>query len=203
MKKYIYEGKNKEQILNLALYELNVNENELLYNIKEEHNGLLKGKKYIIEYIKYSDIVDYAKEILSEILKNMNISYDIETILKDEILKINIYSEKSSIIIGKKGGTLDSLQTFIRQAILTEVGEYIQIIVDVENYKEKQTHFLQKNAKNAAKEVQKTKIDIKLDPMKAYERKVVHDTLTNFKNIETISEGKEPNRYVIIKYKND
>lgn len=203
MKKYLYEGKNKDQVLNLAFYELNVNEENMIYNIKEESNGFLKGKKVVVECIKFQDIADYAKGILNEILKGMNIDSKIEMSLKNQIISLNIHSDKNSLIIGKKGHILDALQTFIKFAIYNEVEKYINIIIDVEGYKEKQVYFLQRDTKKVARDVLKTKEQIKLDPMKAYERKIVHDVLNNYKNIETISEGVEPNRCVIVKYKED
>lgn len=203
MERYVYEGKNKDQVLNLALYELNVNESDIIYNIKEESSGFLKGKKCIVECIKLQDIALYAKEILTKILKAMNIDSRIEVSLKNQIIRLNVHSENNSIIIGKKGHILDALQTFIKFAVFNEVEKYITIIIDVEGYKEKQTYFLQRDAKKVAKEVLKTKEQVKLDPMKAYERKVIHDILNNYKNIETISEGVEPNRCVVVKYKED
>lgn len=201
MKKYIYEGKSVDQTLNLALYELNVNNEDLVYSVKEEKAGLLKGKKYLLECIKIDDIIIYTKELLQTILDSMNIESKIETKYRDNIININIHSNNNSILIGKKGHILDALQTYTRQAVFNEVGKYIQISIDVENYKDKQAYFLRRDAKKIAKEVIKTKIDVKLDPMKAYERKIIHDALNNYKNIKTESEGIEPNRYIVIKYK--
>ena len=200
MEKYVYEGKTKDQVLNLALYELNVNEKEIIYNVKEENAGLFKGKKIIIECIKIKDIANYAKELLLEILKGMKIEAKIESTIKEDFIKLNIHSENNSIIIGKKGHILDALQIYIKNAINNETNKFLKITVDVEGYKDKQAYFLERDAKKVAREVLKTKTDIKLDPMKAYERKIIHDILNNYRNIETISEGIEPNRCIVIKY---
>ena len=77
---------------------------------------------------------------------------------------------------------------------------YIDLSIDVENYRQKQDYFLEKNAKKIGREVTLSKINIKLDPMNSYERKIVHSALQNFKYIKTESEGKEPNRCVVVKY---
>ena len=201
MEKYIYEGKTKEQVLNLMLYELNVNENDLIYKEKEENMGFLKGKKTVIEAYKISEIAEEAKKILTELLDGMKISSNIETMVKEKTIKLNIHSKNNSIIIGKKGHILDSIQYFIKNVIVNEIGDNINLIIDVESYKDKQKYFLERQAKKIVKEVLKTKQDIKLDPMKAYERKIIHDALSKYKNIETISEGIEPYRCIVIKYK--
>ena len=73
------------------------------------------------------------------------------------------------------------------------------IILDVENYKDKQQARLERLAKSLAREVVKTKIEVKMDNMNAYERRIVHSILSNNSKVQTISEGEEPNRHVIIK----
>ena len=77
---------------------------------------------------------------------------------------------------------------------------YVNLSVDVENYKEKQNYFLEKKVKKIAREVTLTKIAVKLDPMNSYERKLVHEAIQGFKYISSESEGEEPNRRVVIKY---
>lgn len=201
MEKYVYEGKNKDQVMNLMLYELNVNEEDIVYKEKEESGGFLKGKKCVIEAYKLEEIAKFVKEFLEELLSGMKVDSKIEVIVKDETINLNIYSKNNSIIIGKKGHILDAIQTYTKNMLFHKINNNVKIIIDVENYKQKQNYFLRKDAKRIAKEVLKTKTDIKLDPMKSYERKIIHDTLNSYKNIETQSEGEEPNRYIVVKYK--
>ena len=90
---------------------------------------------------------------------------------------------------------------YVRQAIYNVVDLYVNVSVDVERYKAKQTYFLEKKVKKIAKEVLDSKGEVRLDPMDSYTRKIVHTALQNFKNISTESEGEEPNRCIVIKYK--
>ncbi len=204
MEKFKYEGKTLEEALNVALYEMNVNENEIIYTEKEEKKGLLKGKKIVIECVKLSDVGTLAKEVLQEVLENMGVKKaKIEVKTKDSVITLNVHSENNAIIIGKKGHILNAIQTYIKQAINTETSNFVKIIVDVENYKEKQIYFLQRDAKKVAKEVLRSKERVELDPMTSYERKVVHDALSTFKNISSNSEGEEPNRRIVIEYIKD
>ena len=103
-------------------------------------------------------------------------------------------------MIGKNGHILDSIQTYVRQALLNALDLYVNITIDVEGYKEKQNYFLEKKVKKIARDVTLSKVDVKLDPMNSYERKVVHSALQGFKYVKTESEGEEPNRCVVIKY---
>ena len=117
----------------------------------------------------------------------------------DNYIKITMHSENSSILIGKGGRTLASIQTLLRSALSAQTGMRINVIVDVENYRIRQENNIERLAKKLAKEVLKTKEPITMDSMNSYERRIVHNVLGNFKGITTESEGEEPNRKVVIK----
>ena len=199
MKKYIYEAKTEEEAILNALNELNVKDDELIYNTKEETTGLLKKKKYVVEVVLKSDVLEYAKKFIKDIIEGMGLTVNLETRRTDQNLQIKIHTDNNGIIIGKNGRTLTSIQTILRQAIYAKTGVYVNIVLDVENYKEKVAKNIEFLAKKLAKEVQKTKIDVKMDSMNSYERRLVHEILKDFKGIKTESEGEEPNRYVVIK----
>lgn len=200
MEKYKFQAKSEEGLLEKALTELNVKKDEIITKTYEEKGGLFSGKKYTLEVVKLSDVASVGKEILDELLKGIGIKANIETKVRDSQVKYEIFSQSNSLLIGKKGHILDAIQTYVRQAIFNAVDLYVNITIDVENYKEKQNYFLEKKVKRIARDVTLSKVDVKLDPMNAYDRKVVHAALQGFKYIKTESEGEEPNRYVVIKY---
>ena len=103
----------------------------------------------------------------------------------------------------KNGKNLSSLQTIIRQIINSNVKTDLQIILDVENYKEKRITHLERMAKQIAKEVKYSKQEVKLEPMNSYERRVIHNALSKNKYVYTESVGEEPNRCVVIKLKEE
>lgn len=199
MKIYIYEGKNEEELILEALKELNVKEDEMLYNIKEETAGLLKKKKLTLNVVLKTDIIEYSKKFLKDIVNSMGLELNIETKRAENAISIRLYSNNNSLLIGKNGKTLQSLQTILRQSLYVKTKMHINVILDVENYKEKQHKNIEFLAKKLAKEVRQTKIEIKMDRMNSYERRLVHEILKDFKGIKTESEGEEPNRYVVIK----
>lgn len=201
MEKYKFQSKNQEDLLEKALTELDVKETEVITKMSEEKGGLFGGKKYTLEVVKLSDIAELGKDLLKELLNDLNVKANVETKIRENQIKYQIHSENNSILIGKNGHILDSIQVYVRQAIYTAIDLYVNITIDVENYKEKQNYFLEKKVKKIAREVTLSKVDAKLDPMNSYERKIVHDALQGFKYIITESEGEEPNRCVVIKYK--
>lgn len=200
MKKYEYNGKTKEEAINLATKELNVSENNLIINVLEEKNNLLK-KNVKIEVINYNDIIDTIKETINEITKLMGLTINLEVRRREDNITIKIFSDHNAVLIGKNGSTIEALQTIIRQIIHNETNNFISIILDVENYKDKKNHNIEMLAKRVAREVAKTKFETKLDSMNSYERRLVHSTLANDKYVYTESIGEEPNRCVVIKPK--
>lgn len=200
MEKYKFQAKSSDGLLEKALNELNVKEEDVLTKVYEEKGGLFSGKKYTIEVVKLEDVAQLGKEVLKELLNSLNIIANIETKIREGKIKYEIYSKNNSVLIGKKGHILDSIQTYVRQAIFTAIDIYVNITIDVEKYKEKQNYFLEKKVKKIAREVTLSKVEVKLDPMNSYERKIVHEALQGFKYIITESEGEEPNRCVVVKY---
>ena len=200
MEKYKFQAKSEDGLLEKALLELNLKEEDVITKTYEEKGGLFSGKKYTLEVVKLSDIASLGKEVLEELLNNMKIKSNIETKIRESQIKYEIFSQNNSMLIGKKGHILDSIQTYLRQTIYNAVDIFVNVSVDVEKYKEKQNYFLERKVKKIARDVTLSKVDVKLDPMNSYERKVVHSALQGFKYIKTESEGEEPNRCVVIKY---
>ena len=203
MKFEIFEGKTIEDAKNAALSQMNVSESEILFKTEEKKGKLFKATTYIFKAIKISDIQNFLKTKTTELLNNMGIDVRIESSIRDEQINLKLYSDKNNILIGKNGQTLLAIQTILRQIVYNQLDIYPYVLIDVENYKEKKISNLERNAKKIAKEVLKTKIDVTLDDMNSYERRIVHNALSEFKNITTTSEGEEPNRHVVIKYKED
>ncbi|MBR4261961.1 MAG: KH domain-containing protein [Bacilli bacterium] len=199
MKKYEFSGKTREEALEAAINELNVKEEDLIITEKEVKGGLFKGKKVVLEVIVAKDITDFVKESLKNITKAMGIEVNIESKVRDEMLTVSLYSENNNILIGKNGRTIDALSTIIKQMVTNETGKPFKFNLDVADYKLKQQKRIESLAKRVARDVKRSKIEAKLDPMNSYERRIIHNILNDNKFVYTESEGEEPNRYVVIK----
>ena len=200
MKKYTYQAKTYEEAKNIALASLMEQESNLY--IKEiENTNKLFNKKSVIEVIKKDDIVDHIKELVKDITNDMGLTINIEVKKKDDILNITIYADNNAVLIGKNARTLNALTTIIKQSIYKEIDENYKFVLDVSEYKQKREWNLEKMAKRIAREVAKSGVEAKLEPMNSYERRIIHNTLGNNKKVYTESFGEEPNRCVVIKLK--
>ena len=203
MEKYTYVGKTEEEALDLGLDELGLTKDDVLYNIKEQKGGLFKSKKVEIEVIEKREVVKDIKDYLIKLLKNMGYSVNIEVKNKEEVPKYIIFSDNDALLIGKNGKNLKALSLVVSGYLNKELGRNYKFVIDVNEYKEKREHSLERLAKRIAREVGQTKVEAKLDPMNSYERRIIHNILTNNKKVYTESEGEEPNRCVVIKPKEE
>ena len=202
MKKYTYQAKTFEEAKNMALAEL-MEQQENLYIKEIENSTKLFNKKSVIEVVKKEDVLEYIKELIKSITKYMGLTVNMEVKKRDDNVTISLYSDNNAILIGKDARTLNALTTIIKQSVFNQIGTYYNFVLDVSEYKEKQQYFIEKAAKKTAKEVARTKVEAKLEPMNSYERRIVHNALTNFRGVYTESEGVEPHRYVVIKPKKE
>lgn len=198
MEKISKIGKNAEQVLEDILKENNLNKENIIYTKNEIKKGLFKSESVEVIVYEKSKIFEVVKQFLTEIITNLGLEVSFEQTTKDNIPEIRLISNNNAILIGHNGNTLKSLEILARQKILMETGIYFIFSLDVENYKDKKKSRLERLAKQTAKEVVKTNIKVSLENMNAYERRIVHNALTNFKGVSTKSEGEEPNRHVVI-----
>ena len=199
MEKIIKDGKVTEEVLEEILAENSLTKDEIVYASHDKKGKLFQGNLKEVTVYKKTDINDAIKEFLKEIIENMGLEVSFEVVTKDERTTIKMYSNNNPIIIGKNGHTLKALENLVKQKIQNDTGIFYKINLDVSNYKEKIQKSIERLAKNTAREVAKTKIPVALDNMTSYERRIVHNVLTDFKGVKTESEGEEPNRHVVIK----
>ena len=204
MEKHRYIGKTKEEAISNATIDLQeTQDNLIIKELDEIKGGLFKSKKIEIEVVERREVIKYIKEYIQKLLKNLGFTANIEIKNKDEIPTYTIYSDNDALLIGRNGKNLKALTVVTSQHILNELGKNFKFIIDINSYKEKREKSLEYLAKKVAREVANTKIEAKLDSMNSYERRIIHNTLTNNKKVYTESEGEEPNRYVVIKPRED
>ena len=198
MEKITKTGKDINKILDEIMAENNISKEEYLYSSKILKEKLF-GNLFEVNVFLKSDIRKEIKRIIEEIVSNMGLEVSIEISNKDDRPTYRVYSNNDKVLIGKNGNTLKALELLTKQAILNETGIYYKFSIDVSDYKEKNIKRLENFAKKMAKEVQKTNVEVALDNMTSYERRIIHNCLTDFKGIKTESEGEEPNRHIVIK----
>jgi spoIIIJ-associated protein len=200
MKKTIIEAKNMEELKLKAVEQMKEPLERLTIEIVNEKKGFLGIGSLLTAEVKLN--VNPAEEglrFLKNVISDMGMDSKIEMINQNGEIKYNIYSDSNPLLIGREGSTIDALQFLTRQVISKYSDDRLICTVDVGGYKQKRKMQLEILATKVAKEVARTKIEVRLDPMNSYERRVIHTKLSEWRDVYTESVGDEPNRSLIIK----
>ena len=194
-----YTKKTLEECLQEAATELNCEINDLMYEVEEEKKGLF-SKKVTIAVTETEDVIEFAEEYITDVCHSLGLDVSLKTFYRDDIIKILIETNHNSILIGKNGASLQSLNELTKLAVSSKFKRKFKILLDVGAYKDKKYFKVISIAKRAAKQVSKTHVDVILNPMTPDERKKVHNALTSWKNIKTESIGDGKDRRIVVKY---
>ena len=204
----VLEEENKKSFFSILTprvvkVELTLKENAEKSNNYEKRDNYEERPKR--EYSKDMTSIENSKNVLDEFLnswiKKIDESLNYSIKIEDYTIYIDINGNASGMLIGYRGETLNSLQSILSNIGNKNSNEKIKILVDIENYRAKREKVLDELAKKVAKTVLKTGKSITLEPMTPYERKIIHNSLQSFKNIENYSIGEGNNRRVVISKK--
>lgn len=226
-KSIISEGKTTNEALENGLKQLNVSkkmvdikvlENEekrsffsilaprvvkVELTLKEEKTREIKSKKEIVLSLEEQNkAIENIEQFLKE-LKNAlpeDTKYKIEK--SERYINVTLNSKNLGFLIGYRGETLYAMQNILSSIAGKNIQNKVRVILDIEGYKEKREKTLEDLAEKVAKTVIKTKKSVKLEPMQAYERKIIHSKLQQNDKVETTSIGEEPNRRIVVSLKN-
>lgn len=193
----VTESKSKIAALEEAKNKLHTE--KILYNIEEITCGLFKTTTYKVSAISYEELLNDIETYLKDILKKLEIEVSFEILENEDNYEIVMSSSNNSLLIGKDGKNLKALEQLVRAYVSNNWNNSLKIILNVENYREKRIQALERLAIKVAKEVRNTKVDVELENMNSFERRIIHNKLVNFKGVSTVSVGEEPNRHIVIK----
>lgn len=196
-------AKTIDEAVELALKELGASREDVKIEVVNE------GKKgflgigsidAIVKVIKEETPVSKAEDYLKSIFSCIGIDVNLKSSYEDERVDISIDCDESAAgtIIGRRGDNLDALQYLTSLVVNKGEDNYIRVSLDIEGYREKREETLIRLAKSKASYVAKTHRSITLEPMNPNERRIIHSTLQEFRNIYTYSTGDEPNRKIVI-----
>lgn len=143
------------------------------------------------------NIEKFIEEFIGKLHEDVKYKIEKET----SGLKVDLNSKNLGYLIGYRGETLYSMQNILSVIASKGIENRVRVILDIEGYKEKREKTLEELAQKVAKTVIKTKKSIKLEPMRAYERKIIHSKLQENEKVETKSIGEEPNRRIVVSLK--
>lgn len=229
-KTYVFEGKTSTEAIEKGLKELNVSKNKVDIKIldqedkrsffsiltprvvkvemklKEESNDSNYEKKNInnenVKEVDLKEYIDKVNSFMKEFIKNLptnGLNYSISE--EKNAIKVDIDGEDTGYLIGYRGEVLNSIQTILTNVVTRESKEKVRVLVNIGGYREKREKDLQNLAEKIASTVIKTRKDITLEPMPAYERKIIHTKLQENSKIKTYSIGEEPYRKIVVALK--
>lgn len=208
-------GKNTEEAIRKGLEELKVSREDVKIEVLEEASsggvlGILSAKMAKVRLtvdkkisdVQAEDTINRLDKILKELFKitgDEGIEYKIEK-GKNQI-NLTITGDKVSHLIGYKGKTIESFQSLLNAMLQRENEESAKVFVEVNDYKKRKEEKLKNLANKMANNVIRFRKPIRLEPMSAYERLIIHTELAKRDDVETESQGEEPRRRVVIKKK--
>ncbi|WP_303051768.1 RNA-binding cell elongation regulator Jag/EloR [uncultured Dialister sp.] len=161
-----------------------------------------KGREeFVFKQEEQEKTAEEAKKFLTSVFKGMHLDVTMECLMNEERILLNLHGEGLGILIGKHGQTLDALQYLTNLAAGKAFHHHYFVLLDVENYRERRKDTLEALARRLAGKVKRTGEPVKLEPMAAGERRIIHLALQNDGAVTTESEGEAPHRYVVIKRK--
>ena len=194
-----YTAKTVQDAVNNACEELGVTIDELNYEVISETKTLFI-KKATIECYTIPMIQEFIESYIRRFISDMGFEIETVSYLQDGRIYCNINTSNNSILIGKAGVILRAINFIVKNAVSNTYKKRYEISIDINGYKEDRYKKVASMARRFGKQVQRTKTDIKLDPMPADERKVMHQELAKFNQVKTESHGERRNRHMVISY---
>jgi len=197
-----FEAKTVEEAIKNGLTEMGISECDAEIEVLETPIkglfGKLKGKAVVEIIEKKKDNLEKTVEFVQGILDILDLTAKATLVEGTENPTINLIAEKSSEVIGYRGEVLDAIQTLAGAVLNIGKDTYKKVVVDCENYREKRNDTLISLAHKLEAKATDMRREVILEPMSPYERRIIHTALAESQTVTTKSEGKEPNRYVVI-----
>jgi len=205
-----------EEAVEAALGELGISEQEAQVQIVQEpQKGLLGiGSRGAVVRVRRRTALGLATEeqlriaigFLTGLMEHLGVDAQVEEETHENVQYLDVVAggdpDAMGLLIGRHGQTLDAIQELTRAAVQRRTAERCRIVVDVEDYRKRRRAQLVERARDASEKVQTTGRRHTMEPMTPFERKIVHDVVAEFGDLESGSEGQEPKRRVVIRKKN-
>lgn len=203
MRQITASGQTVEEAVQTALEQLSTTRDQVEVEIVDEGKrgilGVFGSKPAIVKVTLMKNMVAETENYLKTVTRHMGVDVEITTTVHDNHVTYELNSDKIALLIGKRGQTLNAIQYLAHLAINKDGRKYYTVIVDAEGYRARRKETLEILAERMADRARRTNSKVALEPMPAFERKIIHTSLQNVKDVETYSDGNEPHRHIVIK----
>ncbi|HLR14317.1 MAG TPA: RNA-binding cell elongation regulator Jag/EloR [Bacillota bacterium] len=205
MREITASGQTVEDAVKSALEQLQTTEDQVEIEVIDEgKRGILGifGSKLAVVHVKESkNQIEETEQFILEVAHNMGIQIELTTTVEDNFVTFDMQGEGIALLIGKRGQTLNALQYLVQLAINKDGKEFYRVMLDAEGYRGRRKETLETLALRMAEKAKRLNQKVALEPMPAYERKIIHTVLQNRNDVSTESGGAEPHRHIVIKPK--
>jgi spoIIIJ-associated protein len=194
-------GQTVEEAVKSALAQLETTKDRTEISIIDEGKKGIFGfgaRPAVVKVTVIIDPIEEAKQFLKEVSNKMGVDVEIEVLKEGKQVQYILSGEKIALLIGKRGQTLNSLQYLTQLVINRFSDQYLNVLLDAEDYRKRRSETLIHLAERLAGKAIRTGQRVALEPMPSYERKVIHTALMDNSRIKTYSDGVEPNRHIVI-----
>ncbi|MFU0791160.1 RNA-binding cell elongation regulator Jag/EloR [Cerasibacillus sp. JNUCC 74] len=203
MKEITASGQTVEEAVQAALEQLETTRDHVEVEVIDEGKkglfGVFGSKRAYVKVRIKENPIEKTEKYLQKMIEQMNIVATVHTSVEDNHVTYEVEGKDIAILIGKRGQTLNALQYLLHLAINKNGGtEYLTVTLDAEGYRARRRETLEALALKMADKAIRLNKKIALDPMPAFERKIIHSVLQSNKSVTTYSDGQEPHRHIVI-----
>lgn len=203
MREITASGVTVEEAVQSALEQLNTTrdhvEVEVIDKGKKGLWGVFGTKRAIVKVTISQKQIEQAENFLQDVTNNMNVSTEVTTSVEGNHLTFELSGEKIALLIGKRGQTLNAIQYLVHLVVNKDTNEYYTVTVDAEGYRGRRKETLESLAEKMADKATRLNKKVALEPMPAFERKIIHSALQKNNKVTTYSDGVEPHRHIVLK----
>ncbi|MDV2581606.1 RNA-binding cell elongation regulator Jag/EloR [Alkalibacillus haloalkaliphilus] len=204
MREITASGQTVEEAKENALNQLDLTEDQVNVEVIDEGKkgllGVFGAKRAYVKIQEKRDLVSEGKSYLQNIALEMGAEgTDVTVTQQGNEVTYELIGDRIGLLIGKRGQTINSLQYLTSLVVNKDQNSYITVVVDAEGYRERRKETLENLASNLAKKAMRLNEEVQIEPMPSFERKIIHTALHDHSEVSTYSDGKDPNRRVVIK----
>lgn len=203
MREVTASGQSVDEAVESALRQLGATRDSVEVNVIDEGKkgflGLFGSKLSIVSVRLVKNSIEETEKFIKELTRNMNVDIKLVTTVRENHVTFDMSGKKIALLIGKRGQTLNALQYLIQLAINKDSEKYFRVTLDAEGYRKRRKETLEALAMKMAEKAKRIGKNVALEPMPAYERKIIHSVLQQRRDVKTYSDGVEPHRYVVVK----
>ncbi|MDQ0351540.1 spoIIIJ-associated protein [Alkalibacillus filiformis] len=207
MREITASGQTVEEAKENALSQLDLTEDQVNVEVIDEGKkgllGVFGAKRAYVKVQEKRDLVSEGKSYLQNIALEMGAEgIDVTVAQQGNEVTYELIGDRIGLLIGKRGQTINSLQYLTSLVVNKDQNSNFTVVVDAEGYRERRKETLENLANNLAKKAIRLNEEVQIEPMPSFERKIIHTALHDHSEVSTYSDGKDPNRRVVIKPNN-